>query len=508
MNEPNQPTAERPLDKWFLPLLLLTAAAYAWRPLMSFDDFWNHAAVGRWMMENKQFPHETLFLWTAKQSWVAHSWGTQLWFGFLMRAGEVWGPRLALVFAVIVVTAVYWLLWKLWQRNALQKQVWVFAPLLFLLAIGGSMGRYAVRPELFTALFLTILIFYLSESRSVRFGWPEVGLMLMFVIWVNVHGAFLMGLVLLGLAALGDSLQDRFDKRARKLWVLLFLCAATFICNPYGTDLLVSFRQVNSLAFAAIDEWKPFWAAPPLEFSAVASALILAIVAAGVWLINPQRRWAHGLWLLFFITAFLQARRQLWLLAIVCLAVMAANSAVFEKLAARFNSERRQRGQQILIGLICLNFFAGPFLDLLRGGPHENDLPVALCDHIERYNPPGRLFNGMSNAAYLAWRFGKKKSLYIDHLQAHGDDLIVDYIDISNATRRGRGLLDEQKIGYIILRNPRDLAPWPRLALYLFNAPDWELVFHDNNAALWVRKTPEYAALRAVKNQYVPAELR
>ena len=507
MNAPKETSTSPQFDKWFLPLLLLTAAAYAWRPLMSFDDFWNHAAVGRWMMQNKQFPHETLFLWTANQPWVAHSWGTQLWFSVLMQAGEVWGPRLALAFAVLVVTAVYWLLWKLWQRHATHNQIFIFAPVLFLLAIGGSMGRYAVRPELFTALFLTILIFYLIESRSVRFGWAEVGLMLMFVTWVNVHGAFLLGLVILGLAAIGDSLQDRFDARARRLWLLLFLCAATFICNPYGMGLMASLRQVNSLTFAAIDEWKPFWAPPPLEYSAVIAALILAIVATAAWILNPQRRWAHGLWLLFIIAAFFQARRQLWLLAIICLAVTAVNAGVLEKLSQRLDA-KRLAWRPILIGVILLNFFVGPFQDLLRGGPYENDLPISLCNYIERYNPPGRLFNGVSNASYLAWRFGENRPLYADHLQAYGDDLTRDYMDITDATRRGRRLLDEQQIGYILLRNPRELAPWPRLALYLFNAPDWELVFYDNDAVMWVRKTPDYAALRAVRNRYVPAEFR
>ena len=475
---------------------------------MAFDDFWNHAAVGRWILENRQFPHETLFLWTAKQEWVAHSWGTQLFFGLLMRAGGVWGPRLALAFGVVMVCAVYFLLWQLWQKHQEQSRFSLFGPILFLLAIGGSVGRYAVRPELFTALFLTILIVYLVRNHSPRLGWPEVGIVVMFLLWVNMHGAFLLGLALLAMAALGDSVQDRFDVHARKLWILWAGCVAMFPCNPYGLGLIQSLRQVNSLTFAAIDEWKPFWAVPHLEYSGVAAAFILFFAAAGVWFANPQRRWTYGIWLLFIGAAFLQARRQLWMLMIICLAVAAVNSAILEKVSQRFAATRQRQFQKIILGIMLVNFLVGPFYDFLRGGPYESDLPIALCDYIDRYNPPGRVFNGFNNAAYLAWHFGETRPLYADHLQAYSDDLTRNYMEITSATKQGQRLLDEQKIGYILLHNPRDLAPWPRLALYLFNSPDWELVFYDNNAVMWVRKTPDYAALRAVRNQYVPAEFR
>ena len=164
---------------------------------MGYDDFWNHAAVGRWILENEQIPHETLFLWTAKQSWVAHSWGTQLWFGLLMRAGENLGPVLALAFAALMVAATYLVLWRLWIRCGGSPS---FAALFFLLAIVAARSRYDVRPELFSALFFSLLLSYLVTRQSAeneRFGKVEIAFAILFLIWANLHGAFAIGLVTL-----------------------------------------------------------------------------------------------------------------------------------------------------------------------------------------------------------------------------------------------------------------------------------------------------------------------
>ncbi len=473
---------------------------------MGYDDFWNHAAVGRWILENKQIPHETLFLWTAKQSWVAHSWGTQLWFGLLMRAGENLGPVLALAFAALMVAATYLVLWRLWIRCGGSPS---FAALFFLLAIVAARSRYDVRPELFSALFFSLLLSYLVTRQSAeneRFGKVEIAFAILFLIWANLHGAFAIGLVTLLLTFLGDALQDRFDKRSRILLLLFALCVFVTLINPYGLDLWRALRQIDSHTFAFLNEWKPPLASPAFGLEILLPLGLLCVAATGAWLFNPRRRYAHLLWLAFWIYSFCNARRHLWLLAIVCLVVLAANSESLQRLkkALRISSNQK-RAQVAILVLLLLNFFIGPMLNLARA---QSDLPVALCNVLDKYNPPGRMFNGFINAAYLTWRCGGRRALFIDHLQAHPDALIDDYQDIINATPRGIELLKEREIGYVILHNPLDPRLFPPLKDELQKSPAWELVFFDETAVMWVRKTPEYAALRADRNQHIPADLQ
>lgn len=479
---------------------------------MGFDDFWNHAAVGRWILENKQFPHETLFLWTARQPWVAHSWGTQTVFALLMQAGEAWGPRLALLFAATMVASTFFVLWRLWLRvNPVASRATLLVALFFLLAIVASHSRFDVRPELFTALFLALLCHYLIGRHALetfRFGKAEFAFVALFVIWANLHGAFAVGLVTLGLTVLGDALQDRFDRRARILLLLLIGCSLATLLNPYGVQLWAALRQVNSYTFSFLNEWKPPLVNPALGWDILAPLGLLCTGAGAAWAMNPARRWAHFLWLAFWIYSFCNARRHLWLLAIICLVVLVANGKVFDSWMQRLDAVNKKRAQGLVLSPLLLNFLAGPLLNLARAGSDNDNLPIKLCDVLDEHNPPGRMFNGFINAAYLSWRFAGRREMFIDHLQAHPDSLIEDYQGIVNASSRGMTLLEERRIGYVILHNPRDYAPWPPLKDALNKSPNWELVFFDENAVLWVRKTPEYAALRAARAQYVPQELR
>src|SRR5947209_1225012 len=69
--------------------LLALGVLLVWRPLSGFEDFWAHAAVGRWCWQARAVPHQTLFLWTADEEWVYHHWLCQLvFYGLTEVAGE------------------------------------------------------------------------------------------------------------------------------------------------------------------------------------------------------------------------------------------------------------------------------------------------------------------------------------------------------------------------------------------------------------------------------------
>jgi hypothetical protein len=86
------------LAKIYLLLLFLLVVRLTWRPYLPFDDFWAHAAVGRWIWQHGQAPTHTLFLWSARQPWIAHSWLSELLFyGILTVGGE--SPKFYLLHA-------------------------------------------------------------------------------------------------------------------------------------------------------------------------------------------------------------------------------------------------------------------------------------------------------------------------------------------------------------------------------------------------------------------------
>src|SRR5262249_246804 len=105
--------------------------------------------------------------------------------------------------------------------------------------------RFQTRPELFSELFLSLLLCFLvywsgapslNDSPQLRLR-DKLGLaavLVLFVVWANFHGGVLMGLLILAVTAGADLLQDRCNRRSRILTLLVLLLPLAICLNPYG----------------------------------------------------------------------------------------------------------------------------------------------------------------------------------------------------------------------------------------------------------------------------------
>ncbi len=336
----------RLLPAVYLILVLALCGTLAGLPLLPGQDIWVHAAVGRWIWEHGQVPHQTLFLWMAPIPWVAHSWLSELTFFALLTAG---GEALVRLFGVVMVGLTFFLLWRLWARHA---PISVLTAFVFLLAVTGSTHRYSPRAELFTSLGLTCLLLFLlrwtergtpsplspagrgekEPPAAPRSWWDKLApaaLVLMFVIWTNAHGAVAVGLAILAATIACDLLQDRFDRRSRLLALLGLACASATLVNPYGLSYWQALRSIGGPMFSQLQEWRPFWADTPEKLDVLLPLALLTTLALFAWSRGP-RRWSQLAWVLGGLAAFLSARRHSWSLSIIDLAVLGANAGSLE----------------------------------------------------------------------------------------------------------------------------------------------------------------------------------
>src|ERR1051326_413498 len=118
----------RLLPGFYLLLLLALCSCAVWRPLTAQDDFWAHVAVGRWICQNGQIPHQTLFLWSASEPWVAHSWLSQLTFyGLTTTAPDETVPYVVQVVTAFLVAVPYVLAWRVWANHS-RISSWMLLP--------------------------------------------------------------------------------------------------------------------------------------------------------------------------------------------------------------------------------------------------------------------------------------------------------------------------------------------------------------------------------------------
>lgn len=501
------------VPRWYGLFIVLLAAAQAHRPLSGAVDTWAHAAIGRWIWEHGQVPQQSLFLWGAEPiRWIAHSWGSQLWFYALLR---MLGPHGVIAFTVLMVASVFALLWREWARHATPGTL---AVSVFVLAIWCSAPRFHARPELFTALFLAILLIYLTrrtEVTTIERDWTRStlkaapGLIALFVMWANGHGAVALGLVVLAMTLVCDGVQDRFDRRSRALLVLAVTCFAVTLLNPYGAELWQALRSVKSETFKVIDEWKPPWVSRSLPPEYMVGEAVLVLAALFAWWNGSQRRWAQLAWLLFASASFGSARRNLWVLAIVCLAILATNATALESerwwrwwRARTQKSDSSLASQPVPVALrnvACIGALTCLLTAIAQATPRDwwkftavsRTAPVQLVRFFRASKLQGRVFNDYEYSSYWQWAFGGRPPLFIDLLNAYPDSLMSDYFAVCDRTARGRAILGRVEI--VMLRPSRSHEAVHRLQGFLDTRPkDWACVYRHHDGTIWVRRNAKF----------------
>ena len=485
----------------YLGLSLALAFLYAAHPIGVGEDFWAHAAVGRWICAHGGVPRHTLFLWTNNSSeWVAHAWLTQVCYYGLMRAGgEKDGPLLAALFTGLMVALSYYLVWRCWARRA---RVTVLTPIVFALGMRSSVLFYSARPQLFSSVFLVLLLTFLIRRQDLpRTGDKRIWLLpLLFVAWANFHGGFAVGLVLLTIIALCDLVQDKGLPRSRALLGACGACWLAAMISPYGVHVWASLRAVSSpLATALISEWKPAYAPPYLPWQFTGGAALLLELALMAWMLNPQRRYSQFGWLVAMALAFLQARRQLWVLVLTSLAVMAAN-AEFLDTGLRWNEFWKARGVPKITRRWSLVSHALAALAIVaflleyrpwRLWPPRGEEPLVphrMVAYLHDHPPAQPVFNGLDDSSYLLWALNGNPPLYINIFnESYPPALLGDWHDIVLAGPRGRELLHRDGIRTVIMGHRAENDPETALVRYLDRDASWAHVYHADDGDVWTR---------------------
>ena len=490
-------------------LILAFGVMLVWRPLLGWSDFWAHAAVGRWICENGRAPDRSLFLWTADEPWVYHSWLTQVVFYGLTRLGGPESlPAIVLGFTAVLALAPFALAWGVWAFRT-RPSCWMAVPFLF--ALQGTALRFQTRPELFTAVFLSALFVWLAlrpapePNRPPRRRIGELALALgFFALWANLHGAVVLGIQVLVVTAACDFLQNRRDGRWKAPALVAVLAPVAVCANPYGPAYWLALEPVTSGRFAEILEWYPLWRGPALPREMIVSASVLSALAVLAWALNRDRRLAQLGWLLLFAALFALARRNVWPFLLTCLIVLALNARSLDpealwgwltlrKVPPPLPAALRWSARAFVLVWLLLHLWP-VFVDLR---PWRNQTPAGLESGIVRFvneeQLTGRVFNDYENSSYFQWAFAGRPALSIDLLNAYPDRVMSDYSNVVNLTERGRWLLDEQRIEIVILTTNRgggfSLRP---LADHLDGHRDWVRVYVGADGVVWVRRTAEY----------------
>lgn len=238
--EPNKPAAGPRMGGMSCALigLALLALALAGIRTIATPGIWTHIAVGHDIVQHGIPRTATLtFALPADTRWVDANWLYDLAVhGLWQTGGSAAGAALVTLAHVLCATIAFLLLALVAVRRGAEP--WSAA-----LALGVSawlmMPAFSTEPLVVAIVFPALFLWLLSREAS----WPRLGIALLLVqlVWTNMHESFLLGPLLVALFAV-DARRDEArgakpTQPSNRLFMLAGLLLVVTLANPYAFGL-------------------------------------------------------------------------------------------------------------------------------------------------------------------------------------------------------------------------------------------------------------------------------
>jgi hypothetical protein len=299
---------------------------------------------------------------------------------------------------------------------------------------------------------------------------PPLAAALLMVLWANLHGSFVIGLLIAGVFGLEALLFDADRARALRHWALFGLaCAAAVFVNVSGVEGVVHpLKMANLAMLPLIDEWKPSSVAvTPFAF------VILGLVVAVVLVRRPQVPPVRGLLLLGLLGLALFQMRHQAVLAIVAAMLLPQTFAAH----ARAPAPR----QLLLAATGAMALFVAVRAALPIETPYNSANPWKLIAAVPQELRSQPVLNGYSMGGPLILSGIRP---YIDGRgDMYGDELVLGYKRILEGDPATLAAAEQRwDIRWAMLPNGSR-----KLIALLDRSPQWRRIHRDEIGVIYVR---------------------
>jgi hypothetical protein len=491
------------LTQWLWLVILLILLAQPWRTMMvsSDGDACMHWRVGEYMLETGQIPLRTdVFSHTRYgQPVVSKEWLSELIFAVAGRvagllAGRVAGLYGLCVVAALLIATTFALLHRQFIRETNNHAVAIFVALL---AAWAACTHWLARPHAFSfllaALWIDALRWFDRGGSSRRLA-GTLGVLTL--LWVNLHGGYLAGVITLGVYWCGTVVEwvlarsdpVRAVAARRKLAVftnVAVLCAAVSLLNPSGYKLHI--HNLHFLRSDYLTNWLAEYASSNFHDADSRGFLVwLGLTFLVLALVRPRLSPASGLLVIVWTYFALYAGRNVPLVAIFTAPILATALAGAAPPWVRRLSDRMRETHETSRGWLLIGVAAVVAIAVVNR-PTEmpaKNWPVDAVNYI-RLHPAqfeGNMFNQYIWGGYLLHALPEHRVFVDGRTDFYGESLIRQYDDTSLLHTNWQQALRQYNVSWTLL--PTD----HRLNLALALLPDWHFVYSNEVATIFCRQ--------------------
>ena len=498
---PKMYTLLSPRMLWVLALITIVFT-YINMGQIAPNDFWWHMAIGRDILTNRQIPLYDIYSFTMQgQPYPSYQmfWLMETWFYTLFSIG---GAQLVIFLHSLVITGTYAIILILCWQNS---HKWGVTTLCLFFAIALGIYAWNVRPQAISFLIGSLFLYAIHAYRQ---GANKVWLLVFplgMLIWVNSHGSFPVGLVLIGIW-LGDEVFNFVIARRRdgvtelkSLYVagiILLITTAFCFINPRGIRIVTYLSTM--ISNPAVQTSIPEWAAPsfispigPLFFASMLfSILVLAL--------SPRRPSFFQLltFLVFSFLALRTTRGVVWF-GLVMAPILANHLSLITEMYYPVKKQSHSQRKFVKVNL----FFLGALILLAVASlpwardylpiPLERkkyiaqDTPVSATEYIMNQKMPNNLFNDMGFGSYLIWAAQPNNKVFVDpRIELYPPEVWTDYHIISNGIPGWEQRLENYDAQTLMLSKTYQ----EKLIDELMESSLWELVYQDEIAVIYTKR--------------------
>ncbi len=462
---------------WWGVALFFLLAVFLLLPVQP-NDYWWYLRLGGDILRDGRIPAADSYSFTrAGQPFVYHSWLSAVIFMLLYRIG---GVSLTVAVRALLLAVTFSLVWDTARRAGANSRL--AAAIAFVAAMVGS-NNWAMRPQIFAYPLFALMLWELwrwQRGEKSRW-WVFAGLMLL---WVNLHGSFVLGFLLVGAAMVGGG------GNRREMAAALAGMTAASLLNPRGWRawqyVWALLTDPASQHFGA--EWRP----PTLH--TWQGALFFGVLAVLVLLIGWNFRdgraklsGAEWLWLAgFSIMAITAVRYGIWF-------AMVAAPIAAKQISTRLPHPRESRGIPALNAAFLAMFIVLP-LAMLPGVREKwwsdappalsADTPVAAVEWLSAHPElPDGLWSDLAFSSYLIFALPQRPVWIDTRFELYPPEQWQTYRAIADAAPDWESRLDAAGVSVLLL-NP---AATPNLVSAVEHSPGWQNVYRDDTAQIYVK---------------------